>query len=400
MQEVILAKNIQVLCGNKSLDYSSLDTFAIALTEVYPAILVQTGDLGEGTKLSGLINTREIRTLRAVLPNSDLTRFCDLLQVARYGEVTNKLDRIYGLLGVFATELRDSIVVDYKMGLCEGYIQFCKAFVAREPTLAIFSMAPSMHSLAGLPSWCPNFDSVCSHAPLLSYLLGHKAGFEDGLPRRSLVAVDDLSNEIEIPGFQVDIVRNIVQSSLRVSRDQAKIGGPTGDAANNLSWESECLALFHEVSPPTSSDPQESYCRALIGEHWLKTQPVPLSTVLRPDYLNLIKFWTDLRDFVAPVINGYEAKESLTRYLNPMYVNRSRNFFNTRGGRVGLGPSGIRTGDIVCVFYSGGPLFVLRPVLGSTTTYQLVGDAYVQGLMDLKSIPEDARGQDETFILV
>lgn len=337
--------------------------------------------------------------MRAVLPNSDLTFFCSLLQIARSKEVTNKLDRIYGLLGVVATDLRDSIVVEYAMGLCEGYIQFCKTFIVREPTLAILSMAPSMRKLTDLPSWSPNFDSACSHDVPYFLYCGYRAGFKDWSPHRSLVVVDDLRDKIRVPGFQVDTVKDAVTSSVISSVDKANHGGPTGDEANNLTSDSECLALFHQVSTPSNPDPQESYCRTLIGEHWDLTHPVPLSTALRPDYLNLKNVWTDLRDSVASLTANQAAKESMMRYFTAIAMHKSRKFFNTHGGRVGLGPSRIRTGDIVCVFYSGGPLFVLRPVLGSTT-YQLVGDAFVEGLMDLKSMPEDARGQDETFILV
>jgi hypothetical protein len=40
MQEVILAKDLQVLCGNKGLNDSSLEVFAIAMIEVYPEMLM------------------------------------------------------------------------------------------------------------------------------------------------------------------------------------------------------------------------------------------------------------------------------------------------------------------------------------------------------------------------
>jgi hypothetical protein len=40
MQEVILAKDFQVLCGNKGLNHSSLEVFAVAMIEVYPEMLM------------------------------------------------------------------------------------------------------------------------------------------------------------------------------------------------------------------------------------------------------------------------------------------------------------------------------------------------------------------------
>ena len=63
---------------------------------------------------------------------------------------------------------------------------------------------------------------------------------------------------------------------------------------------------------------------------------------------------------------------------------KGRVFFTTETGYMGLGPSGIdtmRQGDKVCVISGCCTPFVIRPVEG-TTCYDLIGEAYVHGLMD------------------
>lgn len=51
-------------------------------------------------------------------------------------------------------------------------------------------------------------------------------------------------------------------------------------------------------------------------------------------------------------------------------------------GYVGIVPGAARMGDLVCVFYGGDVPFILREVEGGGGFYRLIGEAYVNGLMD------------------
>ena len=75
-----------------------------------------------------------------------------------------------------------------------------------------------------------------------------------------------------------------------------------------------------------------------------------------------------------------------------------RKYFSTKGGRIGLGPTYLKLDDNICVLYSRGPLFVLRFDEGKDTA-QLVGEAYVQGLMSGEALTMEGRAEDENFIL-
>jgi hypothetical protein len=48
-------------------------------------------------------------------------------------------------------------------------------------------------------------------------------------------------------------------------------------------------------------------------------------------------------------------------------------FFTSQGGRIGLGPLAVQTGDLVCVLKGGDVPFVLRRVSGGC--YYLIGEA-------------------------
>ena len=57
-----------------------------------------------------------------------------------------------------------------------------------------------------------------------------------------------------------------------------------------------------------------------------------------------------------------------------------RSFVTTEKGYLGIEPSGARKGDVLCVLKGGDVPFVLR---GKENGYwELVGEAYVHGIMD------------------
>lgn len=59
---------------------------------------------------------------------------------------------------------------------------------------------------------------------------------------------------------------------------------------------------------------------------------------------------------------------------------RHRAYFSTAGGRVGLGSSLARTGDLVCVLNGFRTPFLLRRA-SAEGRYKLMDEAYVHGVM-------------------
>ena len=76
----------------------------------------------------------------------------------------------------------------------------------------------------------------------------------------------------------------------------------------------------------------------------------------------------------------------------------NRAFFITSSGRMGIGPVGLKKGDIVSVLFGGGVPYILRQ---QGETYSFVGEAYVQGLIHGEGVARWKHGEikDETFRL-
>ena len=60
-----------------------------------------------------------------------------------------------------------------------------------------------------------------------------------------------------------------------------------------------------------------------------------------------------------------------------------RRFFVTRDGRLGIGPSGLRSGDVVTILFGSGVPMILRKRAGR---WLLVGDCYIHGLIEGQAI--------------
>jgi hypothetical protein len=98
------------------------------------------------------------------------------------------------------------------------------------------------------------------------------------------------------------------------------------------------------------------------------------------------------------------------RYYNVLGRQRNRHAFLSEKGFVGLGPVGLREGDLIGVFKVGNFLTILRNGAMERTEgdekecYELVGEAYVHGIMYGELFPEGKEAANELnereFVLV
>ena len=99
-------------------------------------------------------------------------------------------------------------------------------------------------------------------------------------------------------------------------------------------------------------------------------------------------FWTYM---LSPWAEGHpkwnDIPDSRERLLCLEYFDAfarlcmGRSFFATKGGRIGLGPRSIQQGDPIVILPNGTVPFLLRQMEENVKIHQLVGEAYVHGLM-------------------
>ena len=77
----------------------------------------------------------------------------------------------------------------------------------------------------------------------------------------------------------------------------------------------------------------------------------------------------------------------VAQYYAPALSDNSelRRFFVTKNGSIGMGTQHIQEGDVVCILFGGRVPYTLRPANDGSDTWTFVGDAYVDGIMDVRS---------------
>ena len=323
--------------------------------------------------------------------------FWAYLSLGQSRKVSNPLDRVYGLLGLLdSEELVRSIDIRYDWEPWQVYLHFCKVYIERDPDLALFSMAGSMSKPKELPSWCPNFDSLPHVGSTYCGYSGFCAGFKPGGPRNSRIKTSATSNTITVPGFRMDRVKAVARVSHPLHNSKTPWKGPTGQAAKHEQYHLECLRVFNEAYPAVATDLQ-ALPRSLVAGHL--SRDVPLSAIdYSPVHFLLLETWAALASGGPIPRSSVEGRAAMGTWLDALSMQAFRRFFVTQAGRVGIGSGNVEKGDHVCVFYSAGPLFLLRYV-DPNEPAELIGDAYVDGLMELENMPGDTRGGDEVFAI-
>ena len=403
LQEAILAQDIEVLCGNRSMPWAAFAAFAHKMYELFPLALVQAFDAqshgcsndSAQAQTRGFMNIHDIDTMRYGEAEGSKLPFWVYLAMGQKCKVTNPLDRVYGLLGMLASEeLVRCIDIRYDWEPWQGYLHFCKAYIERDPDLALFSMAGCVSKPKELPSWCPNFDSPPNVASIYCNYPGFRAGFKPGGPRNSQVETAATSNTITVPGFRMDRVKVVTKAAQPLLDTISPWEGPTGQAAKHEQYHFECLNLFREVQPTTDL---QAFFRSLVAGHLTRHEPLP-AIDFSPVHLRLLDVWFAMASSGALPTTSARELVIMKQWQHALGMQAFRRFFITESGRVGIGPGSVEKGDHVCVFYSAGPLYLLRYV-DADASAELIGDAYVDGLMDLENMPGDTRGEDEVFAI-
>ncbi len=295
--------------------------------------------------------------------------------------------------------VRSSEWIDYSITgrthFWRSYIAFAKWRVENDKRLTILSTSRSLFKPQELPSWCPDWAS----ASMARKLGGTKysCGYDNESLRRSEITADVDRDRIRVSGFRNDTIDHVVEKVSDIH-----------SISRLWAWESQRLQLSRRVY--NSDSVPEAHRRTLIGD-LLHRNKENQSLPCEPDPEHNYKLWKAfLKRRLAKKLGKRELDQSVAEYRariayqeSLMDVCERRAFFSTSKGRIGLGPADILKGDVVCVFYFGSPLYVIRfkDGNGEGEEAELMGDAYVHGLMRKgQAFNSPGREADETFVLI
>ena len=212
VQEVMLARRITVLCGNRTADWETLAECA-KLMNCVGLIEVLAGKEWMGNYPNGIRAICNLSTSIESQTIGDPLFFQLILYEGRFREGKEPIDRVYGFLGLASRRLRIQIPVDYstesKKHYWKTYINWGKLSIAEDPYLTIPSHAHSEYKPLGLPSWCSNLNSSLAFSSNLRLSPGNQAGFDIRLSKNYLPMFKPGTASIHLPCFCTDRVNHV-----------------------------------------------------------------------------------------------------------------------------------------------------------------------------------------------
>ncbi|KAF7865872.1 hypothetical protein EAF04_006037 [Stromatinia cepivora] len=424
LQELFVARRIMFVCGSilcplerLQLVFSAIDDgFAfrrvegsgeadhgeLSSTDISIEYFQKAIDLHEETRNNNCVAISmctDILDMRDKFKNNHLIySFWDLLTVVKAKKIqsTDPRDNIYVLLGLANDAETLDIKVDYTITPQTCFIRTCKALIHQGHLNTMLWFASRPKFLQELPSWVPDFSNdlrhlSIGHFELYSYPEYFVAGCfqelsfkfdtidsQEQLILHGLVfdQIQDISEPFPqpfdpIPGLRIAF--NIVTKMTRQSTCQINFNSQ--DIVKTLLFGRHIEQLTHEESVDNGSHSRVYRVGSELDKYWLT---------------KLLDYVTDTSEII-----NVELLEScgFMMALRTIALQFQRAFI-TANGSLGIGPPALQPGNIVAVFHGIETPHILRSADISAETYNLIGSAYVDGIMygEVKNMQLDECG--------
>jgi hypothetical protein len=325
------------------------------------------------------------------------------LALCRRRKAYDDRDKIYGLLGMhFKLEI-DKLEPKYEMSAKQLYTEFATRHIRQTDTLDVLNHAGYLNE-GGLdvPSYVPDWTAPISqpvHTALVSRETVRLAFYNatQGRPAQFKVLGD---GGISLKGVIVDKI--------------AVVGSVHGTDTNSLAFICECLqirarrlaghesraqsergttdidVLKQELTKTPRNDSDEQLWRTVSGNIRVTVEeqlPKIRKSEPKEDMADYLSWRTWITEEQPP---GLPPSKGAAAFQQAVQVNTvARKFVVTDNGLIALAPSTSSNGDVIALLYGGKTPFVLRPKGRSTNMengYELIGDTYIDGIMQEEAV--------------
>jgi hypothetical protein len=283
---------------------------------------------------------------------------------------------VFAILGLVEDDM--GLRPSYSQTVSELFTDVTWAIIQRQQSLEALCMAdmgkfPRTYS-SDLPSWVMDWRLNTSQPARLDY-----NGYRAASPQnRWSVHLSSTSSALEVSGIQIDSV----MEALNVE-----------DKGDDF-WRNSILKIWtgHFKTYPTRCQPIHAYIRTVTADYdavspdsrsrLTETVVQKIDIVSRRawnEYITNFKQTMPAKDDdhqnwlseVSRMYAGFVERRSLTM--------RSRSFFISRTGYMGIGPLAVKEGDMICILLGCNIPLLIRK---EDDYHVLVGECFVWGLMD------------------
>ncbi|KAF2117512.1 heterokaryon incompatibility protein-domain-containing protein [Lophiotrema nucula] len=398
IQEVVLSRNVHIMCGNSSTEFSVVSSAFTALFEL-PLLNAQCQNtLSHRIEPLAPIHRCQPRLIDAAIGIGQGTQSLTMtmLRATSFG-ATDPRDHIYALLGMISDVEELGLVVDYTKPCSDTFSDVAAAILQRQHNFQILSRNRDPKSQQNLPSWVPDWSQpfpvmICdARFPLFS------AGAST---QKQQLRVEE--NMLIVRGAILGPVKHLGWSWESINpQDLSNIPQLVRTALGQIN----SFAGTNCTAYGTLKDLEEAIWRTpivdtefgLFGEH---------GRYNRRATAQVQQVFNELcHSEPTPSVPTEQIK---MRYIGATVSQlENRQYFCTSTGHLGLGPLGMRVGDLVCTIIDADVPFIIRAKKGQSvgwfrkrrmTHYKFVGECYVHGIMDGEIWSTDLDAQDLVFV--
>ncbi|CAK1356397.1 unnamed protein product [Cercospora beticola] len=349
IQEITLGSPRSILqCGPDTITYHNFRR----------AIAILTERAGVPNDLSYLINDKN--DIVFGLSRSTLR---DIVTIARQHSCFDPRDKIYGMLGLLGPRLREGIRPSYHRSFEDIYQEIFLLHCKETKRLDLLSQCYFQENSAAMPSWVPDWRS---HPKL------HRRpdlGWQASGMSRAEYCVPEVG-ALECTGMVIDMAW--------------KVHDPAGEGDRR-----SLLAKLLEIRPYNLES-----IYAATGENMLDAWTATLTVgayaerSVSAGYDSLHVF----QEKLFHVLDLDPADHNLDAAAEELGNSNIDNlecmkFFRTREtDLMGFGPVEMQEHDQICVLLGLSTPMILRPVIGSSDTFRIIGWCYVHGRMDSEAL--------------
>jgi hypothetical protein len=411
IQELAMNHNSTlILCGNFKLTRRMIRLGAVYCQEMLQISEDQSYRSEHDLELEGWSMASRMYRLASLTFNpNDKVSLDRLLNIVRRADATDKKDKVYSILGLLDPAVSADINPDYSLSERQVYTDFMRSIVKNSGTLdqIMFGGIPAEE---GWPSWVPDWRrSFGRHH--IRYLRSRQAS--GNLPAKiRFPKIGRNGDLLACSGFHVDTVNGVgteatpqhhlTQTQNASNRYTSPISealqrtllmdhpGTTGKLLLEIPWTSRCRT---DTGPANFGPPSQ----------WLE--------------LSQSRYFKEFHEFRERNENFYIGGQSFRSFF-PQSDEKSvdvslalrclrlallslneRALIATRTGYLGLAPIAVRPGDIVAILLGCKCPMILRPY--KDNLFHVVGECYIQGLMDGEILSQVSRGNtlEHEFVL-
>jgi hypothetical protein len=404
VQEFCLPKKSTFHCGAHTLDGTIFMQFLYHTSKHDKSCCDVNLPFQLQVELSKLFfSTHTIRALKQFRLN-----FLMCVGAVRFRKATDPRDKIYGLLGLGIDDTPDHVQTDYTQSVEKVYESFVHLLLSHTKNLDILShVRTDRQSHMKLPSFVPDWSLDLSDLSKADITAWSERWIMLNIYKSASGAPTDFkahSGILVIRGVIADTVKQIaIKSPDNIAQSTSMRSG-----WNEYLNEAQTMAGI----PPRDKDygmpRHKAFWLAMVAESQILAHAMPnqLDEILTTEKSS--NWFGRLHDVQTDLYETYETElrtmpqggvcrrdqEPHELFLIDCAVEtaqRGRRFMMTQGGRMGLIPAHAQEGDVVAVLTGGHVPIILRP---KDRHYTVVGDAYVQGIMDGEAMPASEELED------